>query len=129
MAKKTIATTTAPEATTTSIVLPTLDFRRLRLKLVGTSPLICHNWDEKQKRLMLEKQMGKATAGKAHKDPVADYQSSFYLIERADPFESSRFGFPVIAFKSAAVDAQVAKVKAARQRRPQSDAPSIHPSV
>jgi hypothetical protein len=87
------------------IILPRLDIRTIEIRLVGDSPLICHAWSEKAKRLMLDKQMGKASAGKEAKDPQADYQSSLYVIERREPFEDSVFGFPAIGFKAAAVTA------------------------
>ena len=48
---------------------------------------------------MLDRQMGKATAGKEPKDPEADYLSSFYKLP------DGKNGFPTIAFKNAAVSA------------------------
>jgi hypothetical protein len=43
--------------------------------------------------------MKKADAGQPVKDPEADYRSSLY------PFPGGGYGFPALAFKSAAVDA------------------------
>lgn len=92
-------------ATAKAIVLPKLDIRRISIELVGDTPLICHNWNQKAKQAILDKQMGKASAGKEPKDPERDYQESLYLIERREPFERSVFGFPARAFKAAAVEA------------------------
>jgi hypothetical protein len=81
------------------IVLPQLDIRTIRLRVVGDAPLICHRWSDKAKKMILDKQMGKATAGKENKDPERDFQESLY------PHPEGGYGFPVIAFKNAAVDA------------------------
>lgn len=90
------------------ISLPKLDIRGIRVKIVGDSSLITHHWSEKAIKQMLDKQMGKATAGREAKNPEEDYQRSLYVIEPAPkgkPFEDSKFGFPCIAFKLAAVEA------------------------
>lgn len=81
------------------IVLPTLDIRAIQIRIIGDAPLICHRWSEKAKRMILDKQMGKASAGKEHKDPEADFAASLY------PHPAGGYGFPTIAFKCAAVEA------------------------
>lgn len=81
------------------IELPKLDIREMDIRLVGDSSLITHKWSEKAKKEMLEKQMGKASAGKAPKDPERDYQDSLYHMP------GGGYGFPTIAFKNAAVSA------------------------
>jgi hypothetical protein len=91
-------TTKAPETTTEFVQLPQFDLRDTTIRLRGTSPLICHRWSEKAIKIMLDKQMGKASTGKARKDPQADYEGSLY------PFKAG-YGFPTIAFKAAAVTA------------------------
>lgn len=83
----------------TVITLPALNIQHLQLRLVGDAPLICHAWSEKAKREMLDKQMKKAKQAKAAKDPEADFQASLY------PLPEGGFGFPAVAFKSAAVAA------------------------
>jgi hypothetical protein len=68
----------------------------------------------KAKKMMLDKQMGKASKGKEKKDPVADYESSFYRLRTGAP------GMPILGIKAAAVTActslgkEISKV-AARQ--------------
>jgi len=62
------------------VVLIQLDLVTIELHLEGTSPLITHAWSEKAKKMMLDKQMGKASKGKEKKDPIADYESSFYRL-------------------------------------------------
>jgi hypothetical protein len=96
---------TPTPADTKPIILPRLDIRTIQIRLVSDSPLICHAWSEKAIKQMLDKQTNRASAGKEAKDPAADFRSSLYIMERREPFESSTFGFPAIAFKNAAVTA------------------------
>lgn len=81
------------------IELPRLEIQHIRITLAGDSPLICHAWSKKAKEEMLAKQMKKAKQAKEAKDPEKDYQESLYKL--AD----GGYGFPAVAFKSAAVDA------------------------
>lgn len=76
-----------------------IDKRTVRIRLVGDSPLICHKWSEKAKKEMLDKQMKKAKTAKVAKDPVRDYEESLYTLPEGG------YGFPCVAFKSAAVGA------------------------
>ena len=97
------------------IEIPAMDFRVATLHVVGDSPLIVHAWSEKAKRMMLEKQMKKATKGKEVRDPFAEFLDSLYwLSERpadvtpenfSEVAKTARFGFPALAFKAAAIDA------------------------
>ena len=81
------------------VKLAGLAIERIRLRLVGTSPLIVHKWSEKAKKQMLDKQMKRASQGKAAKDPEQDYRESLYVRE------DGSYGFPAVAFKAAAVRA------------------------
>lgn len=87
------------------------------IRIVGDTPLIMHAWSEKAKREMLEKQM-KVTKSKARdaKNPVEDFIRSMYwltempkemTIEDYDEAiaNGARFGFPITAFKQAAISA------------------------
>lgn len=74
------------------------DLRIIQVEIFGTSPLICHRWSEKAKKEMLDKQMGKPKV-KAFKNPEQDYKDSLYELP------SGGYGFPAVAFKSAAVRA------------------------
>lgn len=95
--KKTRAKTTTAEAG--PIEMPQLTIQKLDIVLVGDSELICHAWSKKAKEEMLAKQMKKAKAPKAAKDPEQDFRESLY------PHPDGGYGFPSVAFKSAAVDA------------------------
>lgn len=70
----------------------------LRVPLVGTAPLIVHKFSEKSKRQMLDNMQGRKSPKQA-KDPDAEYEAAFYR------HDDGGFGFPVIAFKAAAVSA------------------------
>lgn len=96
----------AAAKTATAIELPPLALETVEIPLIGTAPLIVHAWSEKALRAMADKQQKKATKGREAKDPKADFLGSLYwLSEPADEVEGGRFGFPAVAFKSAAVTA------------------------
>ena len=97
-ARKTAAKEAAADAGP-AIILPAVSISRVRLTLVGDTPLIMHQWSVKAKEAMLDKQLKRATSVKEAKDPQRDYEESIYTLEDGKP------GFPVIAFKSAAVTA------------------------
>jgi hypothetical protein len=89
----------AGTAGTTLVEIPQLEVRQLEITIVGDSPLICHRWSQKARDMMLAKQMKKAKQAAAAKDPEQDYLESLY------PHPDGGYGFPSVAFKSAAVDA------------------------
>ena len=80
-----------------AIELPALNIGLMEVTLIGDSPLIVHAWSAKAKKEMLDKQMKKAKAAKEAKNPKADFEASMYRL--AD----GGYGFPSVAFKSAAV--------------------------
>lgn len=88
-----------PASDSNPISLVMFDLAVLQVKLEGTSPLITHAWSEKARRMMLDKQMGKASKGKEKKDPQAEYEAAFHRLADGRP------GFPILAFKAAAVTA------------------------
>lgn len=88
-----------PAQDSTIIQLPALNIKFAEITLIGDSPLIVHAWSEKAKREMLEKQQKKAKQAKEARDPNAEYEASLYRLD------GGGYGFPSVAFKSAAVDA------------------------
>ena len=94
-----------------------LDMRTVEVTIVGDTPLIMHAWSEKAKRMMLEAQQGKAKGKKKElRNPVEDFINSMYWLsdKPAEPTEEAyeqaiangaKFGFPVTAFKQAAISA------------------------
>lgn len=71
--------------------------KTLHVPIVGTMPLIVHNFSDKSKRQMLDAQQGRKTP-KVARDPEAEFEAAFYRTK-------SGFGFPVTAFKAATVGA------------------------
>lgn len=94
-----------------------IEIRKVTVRVVGDTPLIMHAWSEKAKRMMLEAQMGIAKGKKKEvKNPADDFIRSMYWLTpmpedgTMESFEEAiangaRFGFPVTAFKQAAISA------------------------
>lgn len=69
----------------------------IRVPVIGTMPLIVHNFSAKAKRQMLDAQQGRKNP-KESRDPQAEYEAAFYRTKDG-------YGFPVTAFKAATVGA------------------------
>lgn len=105
------------KANTEVIEIRPIEIKKVTIRIVGDTPLIMHAWSEKAKRMMLEAQMGIAKGKKKEaKNPVDDFIRSMYWITpmpedgTMESFEEAiangaRFGFPVTAFKQAAISA------------------------
>ena len=105
------------KATTEVIEIRPIEIKKVTVRIVGDTPLIMHAWSEKAKRMMLEAQMGIAKGKKKEaKNPVDDFIRSMYWLTpmpedgTMESFEEAiangaRFGFPVTAFKQAAISA------------------------
>ena len=66
---------------TSMVTINAPEFEVVEFKIVGDTPLIVHAWDEKAKRMMLEKQMGKAAKTKHEiKVPTNDFINSLYWL-------------------------------------------------
>ena len=89
----------AKAAAPTTIEVPNFARGRVTLTVKGDSPLICHAWSDKAKKMMLDKQMKKAKGGKEAKDPEQDFYDSLYH------HPDGGYGFPVVGFKASAVSA------------------------
>ena len=105
------------KAATEVIEIRPIEIKKITIRIVGDTPLIMHAWSEKAKRMMLEAQMGVAKGKKKEaKNPVDDFIRSMYWLTpmpedgTMESFEEAiangaRFGFPVTAFKQAAISA------------------------
>lgn len=89
----------AKKAEAATLSIPPLTIKSVVLHIVGDSEVITHQWSEKAKKQMRDKQMGKASTGKEHKVPEEDYEGAFYRLENGAP------AIRTISFKAAAVDA------------------------
>ena len=105
------------KANTEVIEIRPIEIKKVNVRVVGDTPLIMHAWSEKAKRMMLEAQMGIAKGKKKEvKNPADDFIRSMYWLTpmpedgTMESFEEAiangaRFGFPVTAFKQAAISA------------------------
>lgn len=105
------------KSNTEVIEIRPIEIKKVTIRIVGDTPLIMHAWSEKAKRMMLEAQMGIAKGKKKEaKNPVDDFIRSMYWLTpmpedgTMESFEEAiangaRFGFPVTAFKQAAISA------------------------
>ena len=104
---------------TEAISIKPIEIEKVKIRIVGDSPLIVHAWSEKAKKMILDKQT-KETKVNGHdlKIPVADFISSAYGItdeptgnsdeECENAFNAAvasgaRWGFPVTAIKQATI--------------------------
>lgn len=95
--------------------VPAMRIGKMQLTIIGDSPLVCHRFDEKAIKMILDKQMGKAATGREKKQPSEDFFRAFYVLPGSVPilhdedeenvWADGRFGFPAIGLKAAAVRA------------------------
>lgn len=81
------------------VTLKRLERKTVEVRIEGVSPLIPHKWSEKAKRMMLDKQQGRAVEKKAPKDPSKEAADATYWLPDGTP------GMPATAFKAATADA------------------------
>lgn len=99
------------------VAIKPIEMQTVEVTIKGDTPLIMHAWSEKAKRMMLEAQQGKAKGKKKEaKNPVEDFINSMYWLTEPptegteEAFEAAiakgtKFGFPITAFKQAAISA------------------------
>lgn len=73
--------------------------KSIEIFIIGMTPLITHAWSEKAKKMMRDKQMGKAVPKKSPKDPEEDFKSAMYLTT------DGVCGYPASGLKAAIVTA------------------------
>ena len=112
------------ETASVRVEIKRVPLEKARIKLVGDSPLLVHAWSEKVKKQLLENMQKDKKEKKEHgkKDPFADFVEAAYWVTpmpevRGLPYEKqvelfekaindgAQFGFPVVAFKKAAITA------------------------
>ena len=105
----------------TQITIPRIALTSFPVRIVGDAPLICHAWSHKAKQMILNKHLKKANNGKEIRRPAVEFADCLYWLTEKPNFEDltddetqeilnkvipqSKFGFPTLAFKAAAVDA------------------------
>lgn len=104
-----------------TIDIPQLELKSFALKIVGDTPLITNAWSQKAKNEMLQKHLKKPKTGAPPRRPWVEFADSLYWLTAKPNLDGlteeqvrdvlqevipqSKFGFPVIAFKAAALNA------------------------
>ena len=83
------------------VTIPPIDFRTVKITLIGETPLLVHKFSEKSKREMDDKQQGAAKQKKAPRDPKSEYEASLYKM----PGKKLRYGMPASGVKLCAISA------------------------
>lgn len=86
------------------IELMPLALKKIELRLVGTTPLICHRWSVKAREMMAAKQQKKSIPKPGIRVPEAEFRDSLYVMPGGNAIEGP-WGFKALAFKAAAVTA------------------------
>ena len=101
----------------TLVAIKPIEQTRIKVKIIGDSPLIMHCWDAKAKRQVLEPELGikRSKGEKETKNPSADFVSSMYWLTPmpaemtddaiSEALQTARFGFPLTGLKQAAISA------------------------
>lgn len=84
------------------VAIPTLNLQKVVVTLIGESPLIMHRFSEKAQRQIQDGQRGGPKVGKQPRDPNQDYENSIHYMPAGS---LSKYGFPAVGFKAAAVRA------------------------
>lgn len=63
----------------TIVTIPGIRTNQLNVLVVGTAPLLVHRFSEKARKMILDKHMGEASAGREPKDPVANFEAARYV--------------------------------------------------
>lgn len=96
------------------VTIKALDLKRVKVRIIGDTPLIVHKWSEKAKKEMLDAQTGKKTKAskKAERKPFEEFVNACYwLTEKPEEItpetfqkaldDGAKFGFPVNSIKLA----------------------------
>lgn len=79
MAKKAAASVPDPKGSSNEVLLVRPAVKTMRLTIVGTSPLITHNWDPAVIESMDKAQQRKGSNGRKAADPEREFQTGRYL--------------------------------------------------
>jgi hypothetical protein len=61
------------------VTIPGVRTRELTTLIVGTQPLMVHNFADKYRQKILRKHMGEASEGQEPKDPIANFEGAKYV--------------------------------------------------
>lgn len=100
MAKKKVTPKEKTPATTDQpLMMKEIERVRVKLRIIGTTPLIQHKWSEKAKEMIREKHSGRKTRDRAPRDPEKEAEDATYRTRDGD------YGVPAMAIKTALLTA------------------------
>jgi hypothetical protein len=85
------------------IQLRPMQIRLMYVPIIGDTPLITHAWSEKAKKMIRDKQMGKAPAEREKKDPEKEFRGAMYVYPNNHPNFPGQYAMQASAFKGACV--------------------------
>lgn len=84
------------------VKLKPVNRRKITVRLIGVSPLICHKWSEKAKEMIRAKhQEGKKTKNRDLREPEAECKAATYWADEKETVP----GLPAVAIKAAVIEA------------------------
>lgn len=87
------------EPKVTQITVDRIKRATVEVPIIGVTPLVPHRWSEKARKMMRDKQMGRAEKARSPKQPEEDAREATYWMP------DGRVGMPATAFKGAIADA------------------------
>lgn len=82
-----------------SVSLKPILKKKIRMRIVGVSPLIQHQWGKKAVDAMRQKHAGKKTKTREVRDPEQEGREAMYVTQNGEP------GVPALAIKKACISA------------------------
>lgn len=79
-----------PVESVVMIEIPPIEIGVLRVRVEGISPLICHQFSQKTRQMLLQKAMRTATKQREPKDPEAEFQGARYRVDRKGRFVTNQ---------------------------------------
>ena len=85
---------------TKTIEIPRIKKERVRITIVGLSPLMVNNFSEKSRKEIDDKQQKKAAKARDGRNPAKEYDAAFYHMSK-----KGKYGMPAAGLRNAAVSA------------------------
>ena len=83
----------------TAVSLKPINRQQITLRIVGTSPMIQHQWSEKAREMLRQKHAGKKSKNREVRDPEQEFKDATYLTG------DGRYGVPVSGLKKCLITA------------------------